>query len=51
MRSPTIGAYDKLVIRYGYTHSASTDAEAAVILKDLAPNLNSCLFFEQAIKL
>lgn len=43
--SPTIGAYDKLAIRYGYTHSASTDAEAAVILKEIlreAESLQSC---------
>lgn len=43
--SPTIGAYDKLAIRYGYTHAASTDAEAAVILKDIlreAESLQSC---------
>ena len=43
MRSPTIGAYDKLAIRYGYTHSASTDAEAAVIRKDFASNPNNIL--------
>lgn len=34
-RSPTIGAYDKLAIRFGYTHATSTDAEAAPILKDI----------------
>mgnify|MGYP002803376676 FL=1 len=33
--SPTIGAYDKLAIQYGYTHSTSTNAEAAPILEDI----------------
>ncbi|CAJ1347895.1 unnamed protein product, partial [Effrenium voratum] len=33
-RSPTVGAYDKLAIKYGYTHFTSPPEEAAPILQE-----------------
>ena len=39
---PTIGAYDKLAIQYGYTHSTSTNAEAAPILEDGRNRVEYC---------